>query len=49
MPIEVALRRNLKRPLDEQVPEATVRHVLGLLEPPSVAEGFADVVEVKEP
>jgi predicted kinase len=49
VPIEVALRRNLKRPLDEQVPEATIRHVLGLLEPPSVAEGFADVVEVKEP
>jgi len=46
--IDVALRRNLARPPDEQVPETAIRHVRSLLEPPSVAEGFVRVIEVDQ-
>ena len=48
VPIEVALQRNARRCTDEQIPEETIRHVLSLLEPPSVEEGFLEVIEVGE-
>jgi predicted kinase len=46
VPIDVALQRNRERPPDERIAEATILHVLGLLEPPGVDEGFARVIEV---
>jgi predicted kinase len=48
VPIEVALKRNSRRRDDERVPEETIRHVLALLEAPSVEEGFVEVIEVRE-
>ena len=48
VPVETALLRNAARPPHERVPEPVVRHVLEQLVPPSVDEGFVDVIEVKE-
>jgi hypothetical protein len=46
-PLEVALRRNAQRRLDERVPEASIRSVAEQFEPPSVSEGFADILCVE--
>lgn len=45
-PLEVCISRNASRPLDEVVPEQAIRNVHRAIEPPSVAEGFAQVIEV---
>ncbi|WP_331311918.1 AAA family ATPase [Methylobacterium oryzae] len=42
-PLAVALERNRRRASDRQVPEASIRSVDRLFEPPSRAEGFAAV------
>jgi predicted kinase len=42
-PLPVALERNLRRPADRQVPEASIRSVARLFEPPTVAEGFTAI------
>jgi len=46
VPIETALERNVLRFGDERIEEATIRHVLSLLEPPSTEEGFREIIEV---
>src|SRR5262249_40354292 len=46
VPLEQALERNARRPADEVVPEFAVRSVFGLLEPPTVAEGFDEIIVV---
>jgi predicted kinase len=43
-PLERALKRNAKRPSDEVVPEAAIRSVFGLLEAPTIEEGFDEVI-----
>jgi predicted kinase len=43
--LESALLRNLSRPSDERVPEAAVRSVFAMLEPPSLEEGFVQIIE----
>jgi predicted kinase len=48
VPIETALARNALRSGDERIAEETIRHVLGLLEAPSVDEGFRDVIEIND-
>lgn len=45
-PLEVALRRNGQRPRDERVPEASIRSVAAQFEPPSLPEGFIEVLRV---
>ena len=45
-PIEVALARNALRAADKRVPEASIRSVAALFEPPSVEEGFCKVLRV---
>ena len=45
-PLEVCLSRNASRPADEVVPVQAVRNVHSAIEPPSLAEGFAQVIEV---
>lgn len=49
-PLAVALRRNAQRVHDERVPEAAVRSVAAQFEPPSLAEGFVEIlrIEVRE-
>ncbi|MBK7742190.1 MAG: kinase [Betaproteobacteria bacterium] len=44
--LAVALQRNAARTGAERIAEATIRHVWDQLEPPSVAEGFVEVVEI---
>ena len=44
--LEQALIRNAQRPADEVVPEFAVRSVFGLLEAPTVEEGFDEVIVV---
>lgn len=46
VPLETALERNAGRPADEVVPESAIRSVFGLLEAPTVEEGFDEVIEV---
>ncbi len=46
VPLAVALQRNAARTGAERIAEATIRHVWDQLEPPSVAEGFVEVVEI---
>ena len=46
VPLELALERNSKRTVDERVPDDAVRSVFSLIEPPSIEEGFVEVVEV---
>ena len=45
-PLEVCVSRNASRPADEVVPVQAVRNVHSAIEPPSLAEGFAQVIEV---
>lgn len=45
-PLEIALLRNAARPADEQVPEVAIRSVFSMLEPPSLADGYARIIEV---
>ena len=45
-PLERALRQNAQRSLDEVVPEFAVRSVFGLLEAPTIREGFHEVIVV---
>lgn len=42
--LETALRRNKSRPADEIVPEDAVKNVFNIFEPPSLDEGFCEVV-----
>ena len=44
--LEEALRRNSLRRDDERVPETAIRSVAAQFEPPSVSEGFIDVLTV---
>lgn len=44
--LALALARNQLRSPDKQVPEAAVRHVFSMLEPPSPEEGFSRIIEV---
>jgi hypothetical protein len=44
--LEDALGRNSLRRDDEQVPEAAIRSVAAQFQPPTVSEGFADVLAV---
>jgi AAA domain len=46
-PLEVCLRRNAERQIDERVPEAAIRSVATQFEPPSPAEGFIEVLHVE--
>jgi len=48
VPLDRALERNSRRSVDERVPEAAVRSVFSLIEPPSIEEGFVEVIEVEE-
>jgi len=45
-PLEVCLSRNASRPADEVVPVQSVRNVHAAIEPPTIAEGFTQVIEV---
>jgi predicted kinase len=45
-PLEVCIARNASRPPDEVVPVQAVRNVHSAIEPPSIAEGFSQVIEV---
>jgi len=45
-PLGQALRQNAQRPDDEVVPEFAIRSVFGLLEAPSLDEGFDEVIVV---
>jgi len=48
-PFEVALAQNSHRPGLARISQEAMRHVLGQLEPPTVAEGFAEVIHVTHP
>jgi predicted kinase len=45
--LEVALARNELRRVDHRAPEVAIRSVNSIMEPPSTAEGFADIKEVR--
>lgn len=45
-PLDVALRRNAQRPVDERVPEDAIHSVAALFEPPTLSEGFEDIIVV---
>lgn len=45
-PLEAALERNHARRADHRVPEAALRSVYATLEPPTVSEGFVQIMEV---
>jgi len=47
-PLERALTQNAQRLPDEVVPEFAVRNVFGLLEAPSIDEGFDEVIVVDD-
>ena len=47
VPLEEALHRNSLRREDESVPEASIRSVAAQFEPPTVSEGFVDVLAVQ--
>ncbi|WP_288409787.1 AAA family ATPase [uncultured Herbaspirillum sp.] len=42
--LETALRRNRERPVDEIVPDEAIENVFRIFEPPSLAEGFCEVL-----
>lgn len=46
VPLEQALRQNAQRPSDEVVREAAVRGTFSVIEPPSLDEGFKDIIVV---
>lgn len=48
-PLAVCLARNAARPADEVAAEQGIRNVYAAIEPPSLGEGFAEVVEVGHP
>lgn len=43
VPLDLALERNRQRRADRIVPEASIRSVARLFEPPAIGEGFSDV------
>jgi predicted kinase len=43
VPLDLALERNRQRRADRIVPEASIRSVARLFEPPGIGEGFSDV------
>lgn len=45
-PLDVCLARNASRPPDEIAAEQGIRNVHAALEPPSHAEGFAEIIEI---
>lgn len=45
--LEVALARNQLRRADHRVPDAAIRNVHSIMEPPSTGEGFAEVSKVQ--
>ncbi|MCO5125240.1 MAG: ATP-binding protein [Rhizobacter sp.] len=45
-PLETCLARNAARPADECADESGLRNVFAALEPPSVEEGFARILEI---
>jgi hypothetical protein len=45
-PLEICLRRNAARPVDEVADEQGLRNVFAALEPPDESEGFAEVIEL---
>lgn len=45
-PLEAALERNQARRADHRVPEAALQNVYARMEPPTVSEGFVEVLEV---
>ena len=45
--VPLALQRNKELPKDEQSAESTVRHTFAFAEPPTTAEGFAQVTVVQ--
>jgi hypothetical protein len=49
VPLEVALMRNAARPTDELVDEGAIRSVYSMLEPPSLDEGFHEIMLVESP
>jgi predicted kinase len=46
--LETALRRNKYRPADEVVPDEAVENVFRIFEPPSISEGFDEVIIVDD-
>ena len=46
--LERALEQNAKRAPDEVVPEFAIRSVFGLIEAPTLEEGFREIIEVTE-
>jgi len=46
--LERALKQNAKRAPDEVVPEFAIRSVFGLIEAPTLEEGFREIIEVTE-
>jgi predicted kinase len=45
-PLQLALARNRERAEDERVPDGAAKNVFSMLEPPSLEEGFSQVIEV---
>lgn len=45
-PLEVCLARNAVRPADEIADEQGIKNVYAAIEPPSLTEGFDDLIEV---
>lgn len=45
--LEIALERNKLRRIDHRVPDVAIRSVHSIMEPPSAAEGFIEVMEVE--
>ena len=46
--LERALEQNARRAPDEVVPEFAIRSVFGLIEAPTLEEGFREIIEVTE-
>ena len=45
-PLQQCIHRNARRPADEVVPEQNIRNVFAAIEPPSLEEGFVEVIRV---
>jgi len=45
-PLAICLARNASRPPDEIVPETGIRNVFAGIEPPSLREGFVEVLQI---
>ncbi|HEY4316177.1 MAG TPA: AAA family ATPase [Herbaspirillum sp.] len=48
VPLEIALYRNRQRILEEQVPQDVIEYVFFHFEPPTLVEGFAEIIVVRE-